>query len=242
MPHSLEQARLRPRLPLLVVDAMLPRQRVIFETEHARVNAHLQMLADEGEIGVVGVARTRGPCEPQEPWRFRGFTVRPMGHGVTAALACLGATWGGGSRWELLARSHMRVSGHPEEEDSRDGVAKAQVELIEDDASDADVELARALPPLVQEWLKFVRSRGSSRTVEKLQGILEDLGPMPQPEDADRLALWVAALVNPLPMLGVAHEIRPAILSAPDIAGRVQVAKDGIEGSIGHVSGRINLF
>lgn len=37
---------------------------------------------------------------------------------------------------------------------------------------------------------------------------------MPPVRDADALALWAAALVNPLPALGVALEIRPAVLDA----------------------------
>ena len=37
---------------------------------------------------------------------------------------------------------------------------------------------------------------------------------MPPADKPHRRAMWVAALINPLPALGVALEIRPAVLQA----------------------------
>lgn len=220
--RRLEEKRSMPRLPLLVLDAMLPRQRMTFGTAHDAVTTQLQRMADEGEIGVVGVDRSSGPLQ----------------HGVTAALARLE-----GNRWELLARQHMRVVSSLEAQTPREAVAMVEVELVQDGApSDADVQAARALKPLVQEWVALVQRHRRERFSGQLPGILADLGPMPPPEEPGRLAFWVAGLVNPLPALGLANEIRPAALAAPTIVERLRVAKEGIEGSIGHVSGRKKLF
>lgn len=222
LPQLLKEARARPRLPLLVLDAMVPRQRMNFGTEHDAVAAQLQRMADEGEIGVVGVDQTSGPLQ----------------HGVTAALARLE-----GNRWQLVARQHMRLVGSLEADSSGEALAMAQVELVQDgEPNEADVASARALEPLVQEWVALVQRNRRERFEGQLPGILADLGPMPPPELPGRLAFWVAGLVNPLPALGVAYEIRPAALAALTVADRLHVATEGIQGSIGHVSGWKKLF
>ena len=55
---------------------------------------------------------------------------------------------------------------------------------------------------------------------------------MPDAQYADDRALWVAALINPLPALGVALEIRPAALAASTALERVEVVKRGLQDSI----------
>jgi hypothetical protein len=50
--------------------------------------------------------------------------------------------------------------------------------------------------------------------------VLADLGPMPSVGDPEERALWVAALINPLPGLGVAYEIRPAMLATNSASQR----------------------
>jgi hypothetical protein len=61
--------------------------------------------------------------------------------------------------------------------------------------------------------MELVRDGGHEREPAQLEAVLEDLGPPPS-EDPLECALWVVALVNPLPALGVAKELRPAILAA----------------------------
>jgi hypothetical protein len=55
---------------------------------------------------------------------------------------------------------------------------------------------------------------------------------MPPSGEPARVAAWVAALINPIPALGVAYEIRPALLMARDTQGMLRVARDGIVTSI----------
>jgi hypothetical protein len=54
--------------------------------------------------------------------------------------------------------------------------------------------------------------------------------------------MWVAALINPLPALGVALEIRPAVLQASSVANALGVVTQGIRSSIDHVNGTKPLF
>ena len=88
------------------------------------------------------------------------------------------------------------------------------------------------LEGLLVDWLSLVRKTGRERVPRHLENVLADLGPMPEPELPSKRALWVAGLINPLPALGVALEIRPACLMAPTADKRVQVALMGIKDSI----------
>ena len=74
-----------------------------------------------------------------------------------------------------------------------------------------DAALLAALPNKMDEWEQLVRSSGRERSAGQLDGILCDLGGT-RPTDPLALALYVAALVNPLPALGVAPEIRGSVL------------------------------
>ncbi|CAE8738971.1 unnamed protein product, partial [Polarella glacialis] len=122
------------------------------------------------------------------------------------------------------------------------GISYATVELCEDVVEEGDLQLAETLTLLVQEWRTLVEKSKFERFEGQIRQVLEDLGPMPPAEEAGDRALWVAALVNPLPGLGVAFEIRPQALLAPTVRERLQVVLDGIRGSIGHVSGTAPLF
>jgi hypothetical protein len=62
------------------------------------------------------------------------------------------------------------------------------------------------MPPQVRNG-HWERSRG------QLDEILQSLGPKPPPTQPEALGLWAAGMVNPLPPLGVAPEVRLSALS-----------------------------
>merc|ERR1712217_943583 len=97
-------------------------------------------------------------------------------------------------------------------------------------------EMSAALEPLVASWLLQVRA-GHERQPGQMDMILADLGPMPPVRKISDRALWVAALINPLPGLGVAWEIRPSMLAASSATKRLQVAMEGLRASIAHLDG-----
>jgi len=212
--RRVDEARRRPELPVVMLDAMLPGQRLRFRSE----DPDFEHLVERGEAGVLGA--------------WQGALLQ---HGVVASVSKAGP-----SEWELHGRRHVRFMGATGR--SEEGLTMATFEFVEDEVQEIDVEAAKALLPLVVRWRGLVEGTRFERFDGQIRGILEDLGPMPSAQDAGRLAMWVAALVNPLPALGVAYEIRPAALSAPTVAERVRVALDGIRGSIGHVSGERPLF
>lgn len=205
-------------LPLLVLDSMLPKQRFRFTSDDARLQ-HLARLG--GEVGIIGVS-------PQ--------SKSPLTRGVTAALVQTGT-----GKWEFRGKQHVHVI-NAEWEEEGDEFRTALLEPIEDHVHMEDIEAAKWLPPLVEQWCSLVRRHEFERFQGQLNAVLADLGPMPPVESAGELAFWTAALVNPLPALGVAYEIRPAALLARTVGERIRVVRKGIEESIGHVNGRKPLF
>ena len=55
-------------------------------------------------------------------------------------------------------------------------------------------------------------------------------------------SIWVAALINPLPALGVCLEVRPAMLACKNDFDRMTLATISIQSSIDHLSGKRRLF
>eukprot|EP01043_Picozoa_sp_COSAG02_P016787 COSAG02_NODE_745_length_17738_cov_18.178241_14_plen_655_part_00 len=119
-----------------------------------------------------------------------------------------------------------------------DGADIAQDELDELEAEQLALAIdSGALALLVDEWCDLVRSGAHEKQDGQLDAILSDLGQMPPASSPGTRAVWVAALINPLPGLGVAWEIRPAMLAATSAVERVEVAVAGIEASIQNLRG-----
>lgn len=70
-----------------------------------------------------------------------------------------------------------------------------------------------------------------------LKRVKRQLGENP-PDDPTAFALWAAALINPLPALGISMEIRGAILEAPTAERRLNVLEMGLVRSIDNLTGK----
>jgi len=122
----------------------------------------------------------------------------------------------------------------------------AEIEFIENrEESLSAVEtqeackLSDALPDLIDRWLGWVIQTGASDQAG-MDSRLKDIGPMP--DEVGARAIWTAAMINPLPALGVCLEIRPAMLACKNDLDRVRLAVAAIRSSIDHLSGRRRLF
>lgn len=136
-----------------------------------------------------------------------------------------------------------------------DGYSNAQV-VWAADASCGDqlvTALSRAaqLHEEVQEWIRRVEDGGWERTPRQLAKILEVLGPCPYlhgsvPGGAagdiavadpiyEHFGLWAAALINPLPPLGVAPEIRTAALTSTNSIERLYAVSEALGQSLEQV-------
>lgn len=87
---------------------------------------------------------------------------------------------------------------------------------------------------LVDRWIDLARRR--ERFPGQIDDLLESLGEIPPPEEPTERSFWIGALINPIPAMGVALEIRPALLTATKAETRIDIALDGITRSIRHMS------
>lgn len=132
--------------------------------------------------------------------------------------------------------------------------------LSSEDAEQSKV-LYEQIPSLVQDWLQIIlekeggdsnsdnnnnspmdATRADTSIKEKMTELMNDIGPMPQTL-TDR-AIWVAALVNPLPALGVSvcMEIRPAMLACKNDYDRLNLACAALQSSMDHMTGKKKHF
>jgi Lon protease-like protein len=245
--------------PIVVLDSMLPRQ-VLNITIQNRLLIELvrtRWQEDTPSFGMVGRARVMTIDEgdtPSEMTLTSGVEVELMGPPrVTDDGRSLQLSLKGGRRFRL---QRATVESAPQ------GWTQASVQFLnstmDDNAessssssSSVPMSLARAMQmareftepnfslaenqSLVDMWLSLARQR--ERSPGQIDGILQDLGPMPSWEEPTECAMWVGALINPIPALGVALEIRPKLLLARTAEERTQIALDAIWNSIQHMQG-----
>ena len=89
--------------------------------------------------------------------------------------------------------------------------------------------LIEARPPSERPATPVKYANEDQHTLELIE---KHLGQMPGVDEPARLACWVAGLINPIPALGVAYEIRPALLMATTVGDMIGVAHKGITLSI----------
>eukprot|EP00579_Thalassiosira_antarctica_P000929 CAMPEP_0201866088 /NCGR_PEP_ID=MMETSP0902-20130614/777_1 /ASSEMBLY_ACC=CAM_ASM_000551 /TAXON_ID=420261 /ORGANISM="Thalassiosira antarctica, Strain CCMP982" /LENGTH=364 /DNA_ID=CAMNT_0048390979 /DNA_START=103 /DNA_END=1197 /DNA_ORIENTATION=- len=93
---------------------------------------------------------------------------------------------------------------------------------------------------LVDRWIELAKE--NERSPGQIDALLEQLGEIPPEHEPTERALWVGALINPVPSMGVAMEIRPQLLVSKRAEERVQVAFDGIMKSIRHMDGSARMW
>ena len=109
----------------------------------------------------------------------------------------------------------------------------------EDDAPGARDEealrntvLAREVRAVLKLWIAEVQNGRWERQDGQLEHVLASAGPMPAETELEQLGLWGAAVVNPLPPLGVAPEIRINALEATDSVVRLRLLLAALETSL----------
>ena len=93
---------------------------------------------------------------------------------------------------------------------------------------------------LVDRWIELAREK--ERSPGQIDAILKDIGEIPPADQPSERAFWVGALINPLPGMGVALEIRPGLLTARKAEQRVEIALNGILRSIKYMDGSAGLL
>jgi hypothetical protein len=198
------------RMPLVVLDSMVPRQELNITIRNLSL---LQLIQNriENESPVfcmLGLARLASS----------GQFVH-LKYGVRVEILLCQVTPAGRVSVHLKADALLRVKDPMEAEKAENSLRLAQA-----------MWKARKLDHLVKEWIPLAKTR--ERIPNQVETILERLGNMPMAEEPTDRAFWVGALINPIPALGVATEIRPALLLAKSPNERVDIVIAGIRQSI----------
>ena len=167
---------------------------------------------------------------------------------------------GQGVRLELKAGRRFKIDG--EVENAKEGWTEAEVQFLDtENEQDNDIlqdrmSVARAMmkakeltlpnmslednQTLIDRWVQLAKQ--NEREPGQIDALLNQLGDIPSSEEPTERAFWVGALINPIPAMGVAMEIRPALLTAHSTEERVQIALDAIFKSIRHMDGTERMW
>lgn len=205
-------------LPLFVLDAMLPGQRMHLQVYEPR---YLSMCSTVRRFGMVGYqpgVGGWGPANEGTEVEIVESVTLPNGRMHVQvvgrrAFKAVGDTWVGPTGLHI---ARVRFLSY--------------VETTDEDL----LAQSRELGPLFDQWLAVIRN-GWERWPRHMSEVMNDLGPMPAENRVGERAMWVAAVVNPLPPLGVAREIRPTVLAAGDCRERLSIALTALKDSIGHL-------
>lgn len=233
------------RLPLVVVDTMLPRQVLTLKVENESLLRllHERMSNETPIIGITGIARLK-----------TGQKVF-LKHGVEAEITYLEAPStadpSGRKLFTVQFTGQRRFTIDPDSIRSVESWTEAAVQFLSnmDDESllssqDAKLSLAHAMwqsqslqTLCYDEWIPLARQ--NERFPGQIDQLLEQLGPMPSSNHPTDRAFWVGALINPLPALGVAMELRPSLLAATSAQDRVEIVANGVEASIRYMKRKL---
>ncbi len=222
----------------VLLDTLLPRQ---------RVNMHFappvsRALCDARDTGkpvvALGMNHRQGSVlrrgvevniESMSPYLashgfFSSHSTTPM-RGFTA----FETTLVGGRRFELVDDPSRTW---PPDEPVFTTTVRWLPSPSEEECPPKAIAIAEELQPMIDEWIGLVRSGKREREPQQLEKLLADLGPMPGTEDALYRAFWTAALINPVPALGVALEVRPMVLESNDALHTCEIVKYVLSDSI----------
>ena len=233
--HSLSSGSTSTSVRLLVLDTLVPGQRLRLDTESPPRSFEDFCRNEQDPIVVVG---------------REGLSLHARGVEVVLEDSNISSSTSGCSTPVLTLATTGRIAEIDDEgidEGSRWNGRKGRVRWltnlnedylalsVDKEPTEVTTEkimaLCETIGDLASEWEETVKVTGRERFPGHLRGIVHDLG-CSIPEEPNARALWVAALINPLPALGVALEIRPAVLTARTTSRRLLVAQQGLQDSI----------
>ena len=231
------------RLPLIVLDSMLPRQVKKIKLADYPVVLDLvrrRLAEEEPYFGMAGMVRS--PATGQDVLLRSGVRVDVVGKPLVDKDGAL--------QIELRATDQLFQIVGEIEDNLETGWAEARVEFLDYSSCDDESscwgehdriglinarDKARKLPGLVSEWIQLASER--EKSPGQIVEVLQNIGVMPASYKPSTRSMWVGALINSLNELEVALEIRPTLLSARTPEQRVNIAIAGLEESIMHMRG-----
>ncbi|GFH52747.1 hypothetical protein CTEN210_09223 [Chaetoceros tenuissimus] len=243
---------LETKIPLVVLDCMLPRQTLKIQVRNPLLMelVRTQMQKETPTFGMLGMAilntgekinlTTGCEVEIMENPAFEGdsvFLVLKAGRRFIITGEVDNAEQG----WTEARVKYLNSQEQEDEEiknsDDKMSVARAIMKAKELTTPNANMENNLSL---VDRWIELAKE--NEREVGQIDALLEDIGQIPPEDQPTERALWIGSLINPLPAMGVAMEIRPALLTATSAEKRIEVACEGILKSIRHMDGSARMW
>lgn len=231
-------------LPLVVLDAMLPRQVLKISVKNDLLMSLVKTRLEEETpyFGMLGMARS----QTGEPIHLtKGVQVEIVGKpqvtddGLNLELKATqrfsiepNTVENAGKGWTQAQVNYLDSSKEDEQEKGMENMARAM--QMAKEFTDPNVSLNEN-KSLKDMWIELAREK--EHTPGQIDQLLKDLGPIPSWKEPSECAFWIGALINPIPAMGVALEIRPKLLMAKSAEERTQIALNGIWNSIQHMQG-----
>ena len=236
---------------LLIMDSIVPRQRLMIN--NAPIAVAQELKRQERHIVMVG----RHRCIHTHGVQVSVQAVAAHDDGTADVVLrgdrycrVVAAEVGPGTWSEDLRR--VGAQNHPSDSPRRARASPAEALVGRDarvrwlplDPPALDQPAGAAISPrslmrsellgeLSDEWVHKVRRSGRERFAGQLDSILESLGPMPDARlQPNERCLWIAALINPYPKLGLANEVRPSVLMAESLEARLDAVEHTLMDSI----------
>mmetsp|Transcript_11809 Transcript_11809/g.20533 ORF Transcript_11809/g.20533 Transcript_11809/m.20533 type:complete len:373 (-) Transcript_11809:87-1205(-) len=273
------------KLPLMILDTMLPRQILQIQIQHETLKSLMKhrVSLENPTLGMLGMAKlSTGQTVPLKTGVEVQIIQMEKATGEPPVGTVGSSSGNEGEPWDISLRAGRRFVIEGDVEKTDEGWTEAQVKFLDSqEEEEGEVQqysspsvpsmddptglssgggdrlsLARAISKckqftepnmnmknsasLVDRWIELAKE--NERHPGQIDALLSQLGEIPPEYEPTERALWVGALINPLPSMGVAMEIRPALLVSKRAEERVQVALDGILRSIRHMDGSARMW
>mmetsp|Transcript_30703 Transcript_30703/g.56251 ORF Transcript_30703/g.56251 Transcript_30703/m.56251 type:complete len:368 (+) Transcript_30703:63-1166(+) len=270
------------KLPLMILDTMLPRQILQIQIQHETLKSLMKhrVSQETPTLGMLGMAKlstgqtvplktgvevhiiqmekstdkpptdTTSNTESSEPWdvslcagrRFviEGEVDKTEEGWTEAQVKFLDSQEEEEKEVQQFSKPSMAdASGKPTEVSSADRLSVARAISKSKQFTEPNMNMKNGAS-LVDRWIELAKE--NERQPGQIDALLKQLGEMPPEYEPTERAFWVGALINPLPSMGVAMEIRPALLVSKKAEERVQVALEGLLKSIKHMDGSARMW
>eukprot|EP01064_Diplonema_japonicum_P031807 TRINITY_DN5805_c0_g1_i1.p1 TRINITY_DN5805_c0_g1~~TRINITY_DN5805_c0_g1_i1.p1 ORF type:complete len:344 (+),score=48.78 TRINITY_DN5805_c0_g1_i1:87-1118(+) len=208
---AMREVNERDVIPVFVLDSILPKQFVMLNVYEPRYKVMIENCLNSGKkacFGMVGIGPDGDPCKVGSEIEITECKTQRNGRYLVEGV---------GTRVFSVVDSW-----------TTHGYMTAKVSWLGIGEGDETCNVAE-VSKKIEDWEELVKTGGWEITPSHLAVVRSQLGPLPGTKT--QLALWIAAYINPQPPLGVAEEIRSAVLLSPTHSSRLTLATEALNRS-----------